>query len=86
VLPADRVLAGFELRQIVVGDPNRRALAVGRESDLDRARPGGQALGAGMTPADQEPPRALDLEVAPADGDAVDVERELAPGRGSSSA
>jgi hypothetical protein len=74
------VLAPFELGQIAVHDANGRAVVLADQRDLDRARARRQRVGAGVAPADYEPPRRLELEVAAADGDAVDVERELAVG------
>ena len=68
------------LGQVPMDDFDNRAACVRCEGDLDCAGAGRQQLGALVTPADDEAPRAINNEVPAAHVDAVDVETELSPG------
>src|SRR6266568_5484635 len=80
VLPAGGVHGGLAGGEVAVDQAQVGAAAGGCEGELD---PGGarwQVGAAGHAPADHDPVGWVDLQVAPADGDAVDVDLEDAAG------
>ena len=76
VRPAAREAGGLVGREVAVHDLHLRAAAGRAEAHLDRARARGQALGPAWPQLIEQAVGRLDLEVAAADRDAVDVDVE----------
>ena len=84
--PAADVTVDLLVREIAMFDFDTRAIAFRDQPYLDAARTWGQVLGAGVAPADEEPVRRVELEVAAAHRRAAYVEGEASVGSGSSRA
>src|SRR5262245_46246257 len=78
VLPAAGMFGLFGAWQVAVFQVDASAVAFGGKSDLYRAGPRRQVVRTGVTPADEQPARRVDMQVAAPDRRPLDVEAEPA--------